>query len=1032
MKKLFLILFCAATSTLVYAQKSYAYDDSQKQYNDALQLFDAGFYGAARTAFADFAGKWGHYESVLTEEAKFYEALSAKNLRHGDAVNLMSSFVSKCAQSTRRHDMLYYLGDYYLIGGQEYRALKWFTQASAEKISPELRNELLFKTGYCYFVTGKHSKAIAQFDRMKSVDGRYASAVKYYKAHVDYEQGNLNIALKAFVDLEKDPAFGGIAPYYIAHISYLQGNYAAAIRYAEPLTKGDAKKSVDMKRIVADSHFALGEFHKAADAYERLAAATKRLNRADHYHFGMSLYHTGRAESLPTAAQHLSMVTGSNDELAQNAYYHLADVYLKMGDKKRARVGFEAASKSSFDKAIKEDAHFNRLKLAYELNFSPFNELITEFVSFIDEYPNSDKIDEAYDYMGKAFVTTKNYRQALQTMEKIKHKNLRIYTGMQRLAFYRGLELYENLKFDEASEFFDYSLKYGDYDPRLRARAHYWKGECCYRTGDVERAREQYNVFLKQNGASELEEFTNAHYNLGYTYFNKYDYKPASHWFLKFVSLDNNGNELLLADAYNRLGDCMYVVRNFNSAIEYYDKALATAPSVGDYSMLQKGICLGLARDNEQKIAQLKELVETYPKSAYCCNAYYETARANVALERIKEAIYNYKVVKERYPRSSMASKAMVQLGLLYYNNGEYDNSIAFYKRVINEYPSTPEASDALAGLRNVYMEQGDFDGYMAYTNTLGSFARVELHEQDSLMFISAERLYLRRDFDAATKAFDRYLDTFADGRFATNANYYLGDCRYMSGDTQGALAAFEYVAAQPRSIFTENALLRSGELRYKEQEYAKALDVFVRLEDEAEVETNKVEAIIGQMRCQRELGKADQRVASADKVIDMPQASPEILREASYLKAKSLLELGRRADALPALRQLSENTKSIEGAEAKYLLAQGYFDMNNLDAAEAEVFDYVEKGTPHQYWLARSFVLLADIYHAKSEDFQAQQYLESLRESYEADDDIDQMIDNRFEQWQLGTSQLPDEPSDPIDEVEAEIDEKTDFLTEE
>ncbi len=996
------------------AQKSKAYGSAQTQYNEALDLYEAGFYGAARTKFAQFQKDFDRTsETILTEESRYYEALSAKNLRNADAPELMKAFVNDCAQSTRRHDMLYHLGDYYLIGKDEAKALTWFVKADCDEVTPKLRNDLLFKTGYCYFMRGKHTRALSQFDKMRNNGGKYAGAVKYYRAHVDYEQGNLDVAMKAFVELEKDEAFSTVAPYYIAHISYLQGRYSDAIRYAEPLAKGNAKKNVDMQRIVADSHFALGEYSKAIGAYDALMSKTRKINRADYYHYGMSLYKTG---NYAKAAENLSKVTSGGDELAQNAHYHLADCYLRTGDKKRARTAFEAASKPNFDKAIKEDAHFNKLKLAYELSFSPFGELITELVEFTEQYPQSDKIDEAYDLMSKALVSTKNYRQALATMEKIQHKNLRIYTALQRVSFYRGLELYTNSSFDEATEFFDYSLKYGDYDRKLRARAYYWKGECQYRTGNTNEARELYTKFLSLGSATELSEFQLAHYNIAYTYFNQKNYNEAKDWFIRFTGLDNKGNETILADAYNRLGDCLYAQRNFKPAIEYYDKALATSSAVGDYSMLQKGICLGLTQDNEAKIDQLDQLIKRYPKSAYSGNAYFETARAHVALNNIKEAIYNYKVVKERYPKSSLASKAMLQLGLLYYNNDEYENSIAFYKRVINEYPSTPEAADALAGLRNVYMDRGDFDGYMAYASTLGSFARVELHEQDSLMFTSAQRLYLRGDYENARPAFEKYLDRFSDGRFATAANFYLGDCHYQKGEMTEARAAYDYVAAQPRSIFTEDALLRGGELHYKAEDYNKALTLFERLENEAEVETNRVEAIIGQMRCMQKMNNTEACIMSADKVIEMPQASPEILREAKYLKMKSLIAVNRQTEAIPLMRELGENTKSSEGSEAKYLLAQTLYDQKSLDSAEAEIFDYVDKGTPHQYWLARSFVLLADIYHAKNDDFQAQQYLENLRETYTADDDISDMIASRLGEWNTGSSKLPTDQNDSVE----------------
>lgn len=1004
MKKIICTLVASGLLTIAAsAQKSMAYEAAYTNYLEAQQLYTAGMYGSARTAFTEFIEKHGSENTELSIEAQYYRAIASEKLGNDDAMSNMQTFIDKYPQSSHRNEMYYYIGNHYLIEKDERTAVKWFEKAKVRQVPQPTRNDLIFKTGYCYFMLGNENRALANFDKLKNSEGIYAGAISYYRAHVDYQNGNLDEALNAFLKLEKDAGFKNVAPYYIAHIFYLQGHYPEAIRYATPLSTGSkSPRAAEMTRILADSHFMLNEYTKASEQYERLFKLTRKITRADYYHIGLCYYYNKQYDD---ASGNLSQVTSERDELAQNAYYHLADCYLQQNDKKRARVAFEAASKLDFDKAIQEDASFNKLKLNYELNYAPFNELINSFVDFIDKFPNSSRKDEAYDYMSKAFVTSKNYRQALKSLEKIEHKNLAIYTALQRLAFYRGLELYTDTKFDEAIEFFDYSLKYGEYDNKLKARAYFWKGDCYYRSNNYSEASKEYIKFINSYGASELAEFSTSHYNIGYTKFNVKQYSEALNWFRKYVSL-NITDKLLLADAYNRIGDCLFVVRDFKQAIQNYDLAITNAASVGDYSMLQKGICLGLQKDYRGKISQLEKLINQYPQSPYCDNAYYEIGRAYVAMDLIKDAIYNYKIVKERYPKGSLAPKAMLQLGLLYYNNGEFDNSMAFYKRVVNEYPSTPEANDALAGLRNVYMEKSDFEGYMAYTQTLGSFARVDLQEQDSLMFISAERLYLKGDFDNALPAFQKYISQFADGRFALNANYYTGDCLYRNNRDDEALTAFEYVSSQPRSIFTEDALLRQGEILYKGKDYANAQKTFEMLEQQAEVETNKTEAIIGQMRCMKQMGNLNQCITAADKVMDMPQTSPEILREAQYLKAKSLVDSKRANEAIPMLRKLSQNTKSIEGAETKYLTAQILFDMNQPDAAEKEIFDYIEKGTPHQYWLARSFVLLADIYHAKGENFQAQQYLESLKSNYESNnDDIESLISNRFEEWNLNAT---------------------------
>ena len=53
---------------------------------------------------------------------------------------------------------------------------------------------------------------------------------------------------------------------------------------------------------------------------------------------------------------------------------------------------------------------------------------------------------------------------------------------------------------------------------------------------------------------------------------------------------------------------------------------------------------------------------------------------------------------------------------------------------------------------------------------------------------------------------------------------------------------------------------------------------------------------------------------------------------------------------------------------------------------------------TPHAYWLARSFVLLADLYEVQGKTMEAKQYLLSLQNNYSGDDDIADMISTRLE----------------------------------
>ena len=91
------------------------------------------------------------------------------------------------------------------------------------------------------------------------------------------------------------------------------------------------------------------------------------------------------------------------------------------------------------------------------------------------------------------------------------------------------------------------------------------------------------------------------------------------------------------------------------------------------------------------------------------------------------------------------------------------------------------------------------------------------------------------------------------------------------------------------------------------------------------------------------------------------------------------------------------KDTRNSYGAEAKYRVAQALYDAKEYAAAEKELLNYIEQSTPHAYWLARSFVLLSDVYVAMGKDLDARQYLLSLQQNYQGNDDIESMIEDRL-----------------------------------
>ena len=138
--------------------------------------------------------------------------------------------------------------------------------------------------------------------------------------------------------------------------------------------------------------------------------------------------------------------------------------------------------------------------------------------------------------------------------------------------------------------------------------------------------------------------------------------------------------------------------------------------------------------------------------------------------------------------------------------------------------------------------------------------------------------------------------------------------------------------------------------------------------------------------------------IHAATEVLAEAKLSPELKNEALYYRAKAYKNQKADKKALDDFRELAKDTRNSYGAEAKYQVAQALYDAQEYAAAEKELLNYIEQSTPHAYWLARSFVLLADVYMKSGRNLDAKQYLLSLKQNYQADDDIAGMIESRLE----------------------------------
>jgi len=951
-----------------------------------LELYRKGQFGNAQKQFESVASAMDIGASQIKSDAEFYRAMCAIELTNNDAEHLIGSFINNYPESQKVDFAFLEMGRLQYNDKEYKKALTWFKKIDRKAFDAEQKADLQFMIGYSNFNLNDFDAASRAFFEIKDTDNKFSSPATYYYSHIAYNQKNYATALKGFEKLQKDETFAPVAPFYIAQIYYLQHQYDKVIEFAPALIEtASAKRAPEIARLVGDSYFRLKEYDKAVPYFEKYLEKAQNITREDYYIVGYTYY---MAKNYVLAAKNLEKVSTAEDSLSQNANYHLADCYIKANDKNKARQALALASKTNFDPVIKEDALFSYAKITYELLYSPFNEAIDAFKQYIETYPNTSRTDEAYNYLVLAYSNTRNYKDALESLEKIKTQDASMKRAYQRVAFFRGLELFQNLNYNEAIQKFDLSLKYPDYNRTILAQTLYWQAESYYRNENYQKAFDTYNQFLVSPGAFGLPEYNLAHYNQGYACFKQKKYDDAIVWFRKYTDISKNEKNQFVGDAFNRIGDSYFIQRKYWTAIEYYDKSISTNTLDVDYAYFQRGFSLGLVDRSQKEIETLQKLISKYPLSNYIDDAIYEIAESNQNLKQYDEAVKYYKKIEKDYAGSSYHVKALVQLGLIFFNQDKPDSSSIYYKRVVEEYPGTSEAKNALVGIKNIYVDKGDVDAYFSYTGQLGTFANMSLAEKDSLSYIAAEKLYMTGDCEKSKAVLGKYIEDYPKGSFILNASFYIGDCYYRGGEKDKALEALKQVVQRQKNDFTEQALLMAAQIYFDKGDFANAYDTYDKLENQAEVKTNLLTARLGKLRSASGLNRNEDVIVASNKVLLTEKLPLEIERETRFKLAIALKQSDKPKEAFDEFAKVASNLKTKEGAEAKYQLAEIQYSLGNLDKAESEVFSFSEKNTPHSYWLAKSFILLSDIYSKKGDIFQAKATLQSVMDGYSVPDD--------------------------------------------
>lgn len=1009
-----LTLCCVPLTAL--AQEAERGHTPQQLYDEGYELFRQKAYSAACSPLQAYLqqtddGRLPAAEAGQRAEAGYMLVCAAYELGDPRSEELLRAYLDEHPDTPHANRLWALIASARFFRQDYPSALEAFSQTRLDWLSTDERDDMTYRMATCHLLTGDLQEAAVWFNTLRETAPRYADDCTYYLSYIRYTQQRYDEALPGFLALQNHRKYGRLAPCYVAEIYLNRQQYEQARQVAEAYldTWPDGAQAAEMQRVLGTAWYHTGQYQEAMQSLQAYVQAASHPRRDASYLLGMACYRCGVYSQVPEA---LGRATLADDALAQNAYLHLGLAYLKMGEKDKARMAFEQAAVSDADRRVKEQAAYNYALCIHETSYSAFGESVKVFENFLNEFPESAYASQVSGYLTDVYMSTRSYEAALQSIERIRRPHARILRAKARILFQLGTEAFANADFSRALPYFlqakELAARQGTAGQDIRDKATYWEGEAQYRLGHLTEAAKAFKTYLNSRPQRNDETAALACYNLGYIAFHQKDYATARNYLDRYVRLETGENRAALADAYNRLGDCSLNGRQFDQARHYYATAEKLDMPTGDYSLYQQALVAGLQKQYGAKVNLLDRLAARYPNSPYATDALYEKGRSFVQDNQSTQAIATFRQLLEHHPESPAARKAAAEIGLLYYQNNRYDQAIEAYRHVITRYPGSDEARLALRDLKSIYVETNRVEDFARLAEQLPGNLRLETGEQDSLTYAAADRQYMKGEMAAAKESLGHYLQQYPDGAYSLDTHYRLCVIAHGQKDEEGVLAHAAQVLKYPDSPYSEDVLLMRSEVWMNRHQYDEARNDYRQLQAKATTPERRLTGLTGVLRCSVLLTDDTATAETATTLLAQGNLTPELQNEARYARAKALLRQGDTARATDDLRVLAADTRTPQGAEAKYLLAQLLYDAGDYAAAEKEALDYIDQSTPHAYWLARSFILLSDVYAAQDKKLDARQYLLSLQQNYTEDDDIQQMIDERLEKLKQDHSHNP------------------------
>ncbi|MCD6012503.1 MAG: repeat-containing protein [Flavipsychrobacter sp.] len=946
----------------------------QGHYSVAAQTAREYLKQSSHKVYAENAGD--------VDKAKYYLSLASLKANLPGGKDSAIAHMNATANPAYKQRIGFALAQYYFRSGEQSKAIPLYeSSGNGGNLDEKEQVDGKFELAYCYFNEKQFNKAEVLFAAIKEQkEAKYYLAANYYYGLIAYNKNKYKEALQSFERVKDAAEYKAYVPYYIAEIYYFMGNRDKALLQALTLIKSREKSFYDkeLHLLAAQCLFEAQKYKEAQPYFKFYYDHTEKIRKQDLYEMAYCDYKVGEWSE---AIEKFRLLNSSADSLGQTSMYLLGDCYLKTNDKASARNAYGLCADLPYNKGQQEASMILYARISYEMGYH--DDALRQLSALIKTFPSSQYKDEANTLISGLLIKTNNYDEALKYLQEVGRKEDDYWLVYQKANY--GYAIEEFRKGDKASalRYFSQSLEHPVNTDYANA-AYFWKGEIEYHQRRYNEAINYLGQFVSRVSGkkgvtyiSPQATVQHAYLNMGYASMEMQNYQDAQDYFNK--AQEQTGDTYSGMVALVREADAVFLQKNYPKAITLYDKIIADDGPDADYALYQKSILLGLTGKQSEKISLLQSLISKRPPSTYANFARYEIALAYLEADKYTHALTYLKALTDSISDKSFAPKAWMKRGFIYQQTDNISQAIEAYKQVVINYPASEDRFSALEALKGLYIQSNQPEAYsrLLKDNNLPS---AESSSIDSTYYAAAETQYANGKVESARDAFTNYLKTYPNGIFAIKAHYYRGECNFRLKKYAEAKVDYNVILAGPWNEFYESSAKHAATIAYEEKNFALAFDYYQKLA--ANTTDNKVKelAYIGLIRSGYNSGKFKEVALYADSLAVMPGISEETANDALYYRARSIQRFDSTSDkAIDLYTKLSGNKNGDVAADSRFRIAEILYNQGKLKEAEEAANKAIKQSPGYDHWVAKSYLLLADILVKQKDYFNAKALLQSI-----------------------------------------------------